>query len=104
MRSLTATAGAPIHRDRRGPAPAGLIERRGGVARRGRAQSRADRAPRPRRAGVSGGERTFRPKAMRHDGVPMKAFTNEPVLELRRASVRAGLGGALTEHDRRGAL
>ncbi|HKH18102.1 MAG TPA: aldehyde dehydrogenase family protein, partial [Solirubrobacteraceae bacterium] len=31
-------------------------------------------------------------------------FTNEPVLELRRAPVRAGLADALREHDARGPL
>ena len=31
-------------------------------------------------------------------------FTNEPVLELRRAPVRAGLATALEEHDARGPL
>jgi RHH-type transcriptional regulator, proline utilization regulon repressor / proline dehydrogenase / delta 1-pyrroline-5-carboxylate dehydrogenase len=34
----------------------------------------------------------------------MKPFMNEPVLELRRASVRAQLAGALAEHDARGPL
>jgi predicted delta-1-pyrroline-5-carboxylate dehydrogenase group 2 len=34
----------------------------------------------------------------------MKAFVNEPVLELRRASVRAGLAGALAAHDERDPL
>jgi RHH-type proline utilization regulon transcriptional repressor/proline dehydrogenase/delta 1-pyrroline-5-carboxylate dehydrogenase len=34
----------------------------------------------------------------------MTAFTNEPVLELRRAPVRAGLAGALAAHDARGPL
>ena len=34
----------------------------------------------------------------------MNPFTNEPVLELRRAPVRAGLAGALAEHDARGPL
>jgi RHH-type proline utilization regulon transcriptional repressor/proline dehydrogenase/delta 1-pyrroline-5-carboxylate dehydrogenase len=31
-------------------------------------------------------------------------FVNEPVLELRRAPVRAGLADALREHDARGPL
>ena len=31
----------------------------------------------------------------------MKPFTNEPILELRRAAVRAQLAGALQEHDAR---
>src|SRR5688572_4286646 len=34
----------------------------------------------------------------------MKDFANEPILELRRGSVRAGLAGALAEHDARGPL
>jgi RHH-type proline utilization regulon transcriptional repressor/proline dehydrogenase/delta 1-pyrroline-5-carboxylate dehydrogenase len=34
----------------------------------------------------------------------VNAFTNEPVLELRRAPVRAGLAGALAAHDARGPL
>jgi RHH-type proline utilization regulon transcriptional repressor/proline dehydrogenase/delta 1-pyrroline-5-carboxylate dehydrogenase len=34
----------------------------------------------------------------------MKPFANEPILELRRASVRAGLADALKEHDARGPL
>ena len=34
----------------------------------------------------------------------MKAFTNEPILELRRGAVRAQLGGALAAHDARGPL
>src|SRR5262245_59014825 len=34
----------------------------------------------------------------------MKAFANEPILELRRASVRAGLAGALAAHDARDPL
>ena len=35
---------------------------------------------------------------------PLPAFANEPVLELRRAPVRAGLADALRAHDARGAL
>src|ERR687896_293149 len=34
----------------------------------------------------------------------MKPFVNEPILELRRASVRAGLADALAAYDARGAL
>ncbi len=34
----------------------------------------------------------------------MKAFTNEPILELRRGAVRAQLGDALEAHDARGPL
>jgi hypothetical protein len=34
----------------------------------------------------------------------MKEFANEPVLELRRAPVRARLADAMREHDARGAL
>src|ERR687896_2631116 len=34
----------------------------------------------------------------------MKPFVNEPILELRRASVRAGLADALAAHDARGPL
>ena len=34
----------------------------------------------------------------------MKPFANEPILELRRASVRAGLADALAAHDARGPL
>jgi RHH-type proline utilization regulon transcriptional repressor/proline dehydrogenase/delta 1-pyrroline-5-carboxylate dehydrogenase len=34
----------------------------------------------------------------------LSPFANEPVLELRRASVRAGLAGALSAHDERGPL
>ena len=34
----------------------------------------------------------------------MKPFANEPILELRRASVRAGLADALTKHDAKGPL
>jgi RHH-type proline utilization regulon transcriptional repressor/proline dehydrogenase/delta 1-pyrroline-5-carboxylate dehydrogenase len=34
----------------------------------------------------------------------MKPFDNEPILELRRASVRAQLAGALADHDARGPL
>src|SRR5918992_291653 len=36
--------------------------------------------------------------------MPLPPFTNEPVLELRRAAVRANLAGALAAHDARGAL
>jgi RHH-type transcriptional regulator, proline utilization regulon repressor / proline dehydrogenase / delta 1-pyrroline-5-carboxylate dehydrogenase len=34
----------------------------------------------------------------------MKAFANEPILELRRGAVRSQLAGALAEHDARGPL
>jgi RHH-type proline utilization regulon transcriptional repressor/proline dehydrogenase/delta 1-pyrroline-5-carboxylate dehydrogenase len=34
----------------------------------------------------------------------MKPFANEPILELRRGAVRAGLAGALAAHDARGPL
>jgi RHH-type proline utilization regulon transcriptional repressor/proline dehydrogenase/delta 1-pyrroline-5-carboxylate dehydrogenase len=34
----------------------------------------------------------------------MRPFTNEPILELRRASVRAGLADALARHDAKGPL
>ncbi len=34
----------------------------------------------------------------------MKPFTNEPILELRRAAVRAGLADALKAHDARGVM
>jgi RHH-type transcriptional regulator, proline utilization regulon repressor / proline dehydrogenase / delta 1-pyrroline-5-carboxylate dehydrogenase len=37
-------------------------------------------------------------------GMPPPPFVNEPVLELRRAAVRANLSGALAAHDARGPL
>src|ERR671915_351741 len=36
--------------------------------------------------------------------MPLPPFANEPVLELRRAAVRANLAGALADHDARGPL
>src|SRR5918999_6050584 len=36
--------------------------------------------------------------------MPLPPFINEPVLELRRAAVRANLAGALAAHDARGPL
>src|SRR5918999_2098043 len=36
--------------------------------------------------------------------MPLAPFANEPVLELRRAAVGAGLAGALADHDARGPL
>ena len=67
------------------------------------AAQRRSRGRRNRRAGSGPGAALANRRARRLISRAMKPFRNEPILELRRAAVRAQLADALRAHDARGA-